>query len=124
MKKILGLLPVMIILFALIGCATPMSKQQAVGEELKPEKEKLIQIEEAITSEGEIDSLKTINESFPKRGEVAFVLIGFKAGNGVIAKGIYPGLKEGKKVKLYLKPSGTMYKGSQTYDIEKIEGIQ
>lgn len=123
MKKILGLFSAMIILFVLIGCA-PITKQQATGEELKTDKEKSAQADEAITLEGEIDSLKAINESSPKKGEIALVLIGFKDGNGTIAKGIYPGLKEGKKVKLYLRPSNTMYKGSQTYEIYKIESPQ
>ena len=127
MKKMLGLFSAIIILFALIGCV-PITKQVSGEEGLNNDKKtpeiKMSQTEETPSLSGEIDSLKAINEFLPKRGEVALILIGFKDGSGIVAKGTYPGLKEGKRVRLYLKPSDTEYKGSQAYEIYRIESLQ
>jgi len=70
---------------------------------------------------GEIDSLKQIDAFFANENEVAITLIGFKSGEGAVVLGIHPGLKEGKKVKIYMEKSAKIYKGALIYEIKKID---
>ena len=70
---------------------------------------------------GEIDSLKQIDAFFANEDEVAITLIGFKSGEGAVVLGIHPGLKEGKKVKIYMEKSAKIYKGALIYEVKKID---
>jgi len=70
---------------------------------------------------GEIDFLKQIDAFFANENEVAITLIGFKSGEGAVVLGIHPGLKEGKKVKIYMEKSAKIYKGALIYEIKKID---
>lgn len=112
MKRALRLMALLVvIMIGSYSCAS-MSQMIKGGEEA------------LITIEGEIDFLKQVSEIYPQGGEFTFVLIGFKDGNGIIAQGIHPGLKEGKKVKLYLKLSEIIYRGSSVNEIQKIEKVE
>ena len=70
---------------------------------------------------GEIDFLKQIDAFFANENEVAITLIGFKSGEGAVVLGIHPGLKEGKKVKIYMEKSAKTYKGALIYEVKKID---
>ena len=70
---------------------------------------------------GEIDFLKQIDAFFANENEVAITLIGFKSGEGAVILGIHPGLKEGKKVKIYMEKSAKTYKGALIYEVKKID---
>ena len=70
---------------------------------------------------GEIDFLKQIDAFFANENEVAITLIGFKSGEGAVVLGIHPGLKEGKKVKIYMEKSAKIYKGALIYEVKKID---
>lgn len=109
MKKTLrSMALLMVIMIGSYGCASMSQMVRSDDESL-------------ITVEGEIDFLKQVSEIYPQKGEFTFILIGFKDGHGIIAQGIHPGLKEGKRVKLYFKLSEIIYRGSSVYEIQKIE---
>lgn len=142
MKKIETAVIIIFLLGLLAGCAMPLAENTGktttvVTSEKEasplliqpaspmPEKQKGVATEEELVIiKGEIDHLEVLtNESARGGQEIVLTLIGFKEGQGTIAKGLYPGLQKGKKVKLFLKPSETIYRGAPTFIIYKIDGL-
>lgn len=70
---------------------------------------------------GETDYIREARAS-KDGGEIVVTIVGFKTGQGVILVGIYLGLREGKKVKIYLDNEMTTYRGSPVFSSVKIEG--
>lgn len=95
-----------------LGCSAQMAVQKPA--------EKTIQAQSTLIK-GEIDSIREADFLSAGGEEATITLIGFKSGEGAIVSGIHPGLKEGKKVKIYLEKSAKTYKGTLIYEIRKIE---
>ena len=51
-------------------------------------------------------------------------LVGFSSGDGVILRGLYPGLSEGKRVTLYVNRLADQYKGTPIYEVIRIARLE
>ena len=107
--------------FVGIGCVAS-GLTSTVKKTVEQKDEKLIDRTLEMTSiNGEIDYIREAEALSQTEGEVVVTIIGFKAGQGVILAGIYPGLREGKKVKIYLGDKIMSYKGTSVFNAKKIE---
>ena|SRR3990167_3775095 len=119
MKKIGRIMAIIAAIFAVYGCSVP-----AVNPAVKPEDALANHKQEkTILIKGEIDFVKEVEIFSPANGETVVTLIGFNSGEGTIVSGIQPGIKEGKKVKIYLGDKISSYKGSPVYEITRIEPL-
>ena len=132
MKKLAVIALVAMILAIFWGCTTTPAQQPTASDNKKDKlvdktEVRLTEVkgknsDETFMMKGEIESIKEI-ELFSKTTNEEFniTLVGFKSGDGVVLCGVYPGLKNGKKVKLYLRPSGIRYKGTVANEVMRIE---
>ncbi len=81
-------------------------------------------VEKLVMLKGQIDFVKEVEIFSANDNETTMVtLLGFNSGEGAIVSGIHPGIREGKKVRIYLKAKITTYKGTLVYEINRIEPI-
>ncbi len=119
MRKLTGMVVIISAMLFLFSCAALQPKQTEKAVEVKQQ-----QVEKVVVLvKGEIDYIKPVEISSLDGTEMIITMVGFKSGEGVILSGIYPGLREGKKVKIHFGQRTKDYKGSAVYEATKIEPI-
>ena len=73
---------------------------------------------------GTIETVRELEVFSQEEGEIVMTLIGFSSGDGVILRGLYPGLSEGKRVNLYVNRLADQYKGTPIHDVIRIAGLE
>ena len=113
--------PALALIFpAILGCSTVEQEPttEMSSQKFKDGRPNLTRLS------GTIETVREIEVFSREEGEIVMTLVGFSSGDGVILRGLYPGLSEGKSVKLYVNRLVDQYKGTPIYEVIRIARLE
>lgn len=74
--------------------------------------------------QGKIESISEDSDEEDDGDDLFVTFVGFTSGDGVVLKGVHPGLRIGKSVKLYLEEDEEcQYMSTPMYQLKKVEKV-